>query len=43
MSVNPDAVVQVRKWTASIEQRLLLEKALGRGVKEDQNLKWSTQ
>jgi pyruvate,water dikinase len=40
ISVNPDAVVQVRKWVASIEQRLLLEKALGRGVKEDLDLEW---
>jgi len=43
MSVNPDAVIQVRKWTASIEQRLLLEKAMGRGVIEDPNLKWIPQ
>jgi len=41
ISVNPDAVVQVRKWVASIEQRLLLEKALGRGVKEDPDLEWN--
>lgn len=34
ISVNPDAVIQVRKWTASIEQRLLIEKALGHGVTE---------
>ncbi|MDQ1278774.1 MAG: pyruvate, water dikinase [Thermoproteota archaeon] len=40
MSVNPDAVVQVRKWAASIEQRLLLEKVMGRGVVEDPDLKW---
>lgn len=41
ISVNPDAVVQVRKWVASIEQRLLLEKALGRGVREDPDLEWN--
>ena len=40
ISVNPDAVIQVRKWTAGIEQRILLEKALGRDVSEDQELKW---
>jgi len=40
MSVNPDAVVQVRKWVASIEQRLLLEKSVGRGVVEDSGLAW---
>ncbi|MEM2906206.1 MAG: phosphoenolpyruvate synthase [Candidatus Bathyarchaeia archaeon] len=42
ISVNPDAVVQVRKWAASIEQRLLVEKALGRGVREDPLLAWDT-
>lgn len=40
ISVNPDAVINVRKWTASIEQRLLLEKTLGRGIKEDKDLQW---
>lgn len=40
MSVNPDAVVQVRKWVAGIEQRLILEKSLGRGVLEDSQLGW---
>ncbi len=40
ISVNPDAVIQVRKWTASIEQRLMLEKALGRGVAPDPDLTW---
>ncbi|MEM2094536.1 MAG: hypothetical protein QXI32_04500, partial [Candidatus Bathyarchaeia archaeon] len=40
ISVNPDAVIQVRKWTASIEQRLILEKALGRGVSPDPDLTW---
>jgi pyruvate,water dikinase len=40
ISVNPDAVVQVRKWTANIEQRLILEKALGRGVGDDPDLTW---
>jgi len=40
ISVNPDAVVQVRKWAASIEQRLMLEKAMGRGVAEDPDMTW---
>jgi pyruvate,water dikinase len=40
ISVNPDAVIQVRKWVASIENRLLLEKSLGRGIKEDPDLEW---
>ena len=40
ISVNPDAVVQVRKWTAGIEQRLVLEKTLGRGLREDPDLIW---
>lgn len=40
ISVNPDAVVQVRKWVASIETRVILEKALSRGVHEDPDLGW---
>ncbi len=40
ISVNPDAVVQVRKWTAAIEQRLMLEKIMGRGLAEDVNITW---
>lgn len=40
ISVNPDAVLQVRKWTANIEQRLMLEKALGRGLPDDPDLAW---
>ncbi|MEB3860871.1 MAG: pyruvate, water dikinase [Desulfurococcales archaeon] len=31
ISVNPDAVIRVRRTVASIEQRILLEKALKRG------------
>jgi hypothetical protein len=34
-------VVQVRKWIASIEQRLLLEKTLGKGIREDPELEWN--
>jgi pyruvate,water dikinase len=40
ISVNPDAVIQVKKWVASIEQRIILEKALGKGLAEDPLLKW---
>ncbi len=40
ISVNPDAVIQVRKWTASIEQRLMMEKILGRGVAQDPDMVW---
>ncbi|MCJ7610462.1 phosphoenolpyruvate synthase [Candidatus Bathyarchaeota archaeon] len=40
ISVSPDTVVQVRKWAAAIEQRLMLEKALGRGIAEDKDLTW---
>ena len=43
ISINPDAVIQVRKWTASIEHRILLEKALERGIREDVDLKWNPQ
>ncbi len=43
ISVNPDAVVQVRKWVASIEQRLLLEKSLGRGLMKDPLLTWDPE
>ncbi|MEM1550504.1 MAG: phosphoenolpyruvate synthase [Candidatus Bathyarchaeia archaeon] len=38
ISVNPDAVVQTRKLVASIEQRILLEKATGMGIREDLDL-----
>ena len=38
VSVNPDVVVQTRKLVASIEQRLLIEKATGRGIREDPDL-----
>jgi len=40
ISVNPDAVLQVRKWTANIEQRLVLEKTVGRSLREDPDLTW---
>ncbi|MEM1674223.1 MAG: phosphoenolpyruvate synthase [Candidatus Bathyarchaeia archaeon] len=38
ISVNPDAVVYTRKLVASIEQRIMLEKATGMGIKEDPDL-----
>ncbi|MEM0010380.1 MAG: phosphoenolpyruvate synthase [Candidatus Bathyarchaeia archaeon] len=38
ISVNPDAVIQTRKLVASIEQRILLESAIGRGIKKDSHL-----
>lgn len=40
ISVNPDAVIQVRKWAAAIEQRLMLEKSMGRGIAEDPDIIW---
>ncbi|MEM1990078.1 MAG: phosphoenolpyruvate synthase, partial [Candidatus Bathyarchaeia archaeon] len=38
ISVNPDVVVQTRKLVASIEQRILIEKATGKGIHEDPDL-----
>jgi pyruvate,water dikinase len=38
ISVNPDVVVQTRKLVASIEQRIMLEKLTGMGVREDPDL-----
>ena len=38
ISVNPDVVVQTRKLVASIEQRIMLEKATGKGLREDPDL-----
>ncbi|MEM2309167.1 MAG: phosphoenolpyruvate synthase, partial [Candidatus Bathyarchaeia archaeon] len=38
ISVNPDVVVQTRKLVASIEQRIMIEKATGRGIREDPDL-----
>ncbi|MEM2859711.1 MAG: phosphoenolpyruvate synthase [Candidatus Bathyarchaeia archaeon] len=38
ISVNPDVVVQTRKLVASIEQRIMVEKATGRGMREDPDL-----
>ncbi len=38
VSVNPDVVVSTRKLVAMVEQRLLLDKATGRGLAEDLDL-----
>jgi pyruvate,water dikinase len=38
ISVNPDAIVSVRKRVASIEQRMVMDKLSGRGLPEDQDL-----
>ena len=38
VSVNPDVVVQTRKLVASIEQRIMIEKVTGRGIREDPDL-----
>jgi len=38
ISVNPDAIVSVRKRVASVEQRLLMDKLTGRGLAEDRDL-----
>jgi len=35
ISVNPDVVVETRKLVARVEQRILLEKITGRGMRED--------
>lgn len=41
ISVSPDTVIQVRKWVASIEQRLILEKTLKQGLAEDSLTQWN--
>lgn len=38
VSVNPDVVAQTRKLVASIEQRIMLEKLTGMGLREDPDL-----
>jgi len=38
ISVNPDAVVSVRKRVAMVEQRLLLDSATGRGIRTDPDI-----
>ena len=35
ISVNPDVVVETRKLVARVEQRILLEKITGKGMRED--------
>jgi len=38
ISVNPDVVVQTRKLVAMVEQRIMLEKLTGKGMREDPDL-----
>jgi len=40
ISVNPDAVKSTKHWVAQIEQRIILEKATGRGVAENSEYTW---
>jgi len=38
ISVNPDVVVETRKLVARVEQRIMLEKLTGKGIREDPDL-----
>ena len=40
VSVNPDAVKSTKKLVAQVEQRIMLEKATGKGIAEDTDLEW---
>ena len=40
VSVNPDAVISTKKLVAQVEQRIMLEKATGKGIAEDTDLEW---
>lgn len=40
VSVNPDAVKSTKHLVAQVEQRIILERATGRGIKEDEDLVW---
>ena len=40
VSVNPDAVKATKHLVAQVEQRVLLEKATGKGIAEDKDLEW---
>lgn len=40
ISVNPDAVKAAKHLVAQVEQRIMLEKATGRGTAEDKDLEW---
>ncbi|MBU7014748.1 MAG: phosphoenolpyruvate synthase [Theionarchaea archaeon] len=40
VSVNPDAVKSTKKLVAQVEQRIVLEKATGRGIAADEDLEW---
>jgi pyruvate,water dikinase len=40
VSVNPDAVRSTKKLVAHVEQRIILEKATGKGIAADEDLEW---
>jgi pyruvate,water dikinase len=40
VSVNPDTVKATKKLVASVEMRILLDKATGKGVRDDPELEW---
>lgn len=40
VSVNPDAVKSAKHLVAQVEQRIMLEKATGKGTAEDADLEW---
>ncbi|MBU7020699.1 MAG: phosphoenolpyruvate synthase [Theionarchaea archaeon] len=40
VSVNPDAVRSTKQLVARVEQRIILEKATGKGIAEDEDLEW---
>jgi pyruvate,water dikinase len=40
ISVNPDAVKSTKHLVAQVEQRIMLEKATGKGIAEDKDLEW---
>ncbi|MGC1120212.1 MAG: phosphoenolpyruvate synthase [Candidatus Methanofastidiosia archaeon] len=40
VSVNPDAVKSTKRLVAHVEQRIILEKATGKGIAADEDLEW---
>jgi pyruvate,water dikinase len=38
--VTPDAVKSTKHLVAQVEQRIMLEKATGKGIAEDKDLEW---
>lgn len=40
VSVNPDAVKSTKKLVAHVEQKIILEKATGKGIAADEELEW---